>query len=96
LDPPRGARAGAFASLKRQIAAAGYTLVKEYIDDGYSGAYLDRSALDQLRLDVKADRFDVVYFLCADRIARDMIDQTIIVGELLIPLPQLIESRSLR
>jgi site-specific DNA recombinase len=69
------------AELKRQIAAAGHTLVKEYIDDGYSG--LDRPALDQLRLDVKADAFDVVYFLCADRIARDMIHQTIIVGEFL-------------
>jgi site-specific DNA recombinase len=71
------------AELKRQIAAAGHTLVKEYIDDGYSGAYLDRPALDQLRLDVKSDAFDVVYFLCADRIARDMTHQTIIVGEFL-------------
>ena len=71
------------AELKRQIAVAGHTLVKEYVDDGYSGAYLDRPALDQLRLDVKADAFDVVYFLCADRIARDMIHQTIIVGEFL-------------
>jgi DNA invertase Pin-like site-specific DNA recombinase len=71
------------AELKRQIATAGHTLVKEYVDDGYSGAYLDRPALDQLRLDVKVDAFDVVYFLCADRIARDMIHQTIIVGEFL-------------
>jgi predicted site-specific integrase-resolvase len=35
--------------LKRQISAAGHTLVKEYIDDGHSGAYLDRPALDELR-----------------------------------------------
>ena len=30
--------------LKRQIAAAGQELVKEYIDDGYSGTLLDRPA----------------------------------------------------
>jgi site-specific DNA recombinase len=69
--------------LKRQIATAGHTLVKEYIDDGHSGAYLDRPALDELRAALKTDTFDVVYFLCADRIAREPIHQRIIVSELL-------------
>lgn len=69
--------------LKRQIASAGHTLVKEYIDDGYSGAYLDRPALEELRAALKTDAFDAVYFLCADRIARDTIHQNIIIGELL-------------
>jgi site-specific DNA recombinase len=68
------------AELKRQIAAAGDELVKEYIDDGYSGKYLDRPALDELRNDLKTDVFDAVYFLCADRIARDLMHQNIIVG----------------
>jgi site-specific DNA recombinase len=71
------------AELKRQIAAAGDELVKEYIDDGHSGKYLDRPALDELRNDLKTDAFDAVYFLCADRIARDLMHQNIIVGELL-------------
>jgi site-specific DNA recombinase len=71
------------AELQRQIAAAGHTLVKEYIDDGASGAYLDRPALDELRRDVKLDMFGVVYFPCADRIARDVMHQTIIVDEML-------------
>jgi predicted site-specific integrase-resolvase len=31
--------------MKRQIAAAGHVLVKEYIDDGYTGTLLDRPAL---------------------------------------------------
>ncbi len=69
--------------LKRQIAAAGHALVKEYIDDGYSGAYLDRPALEELRVALKTDAFDAVYFLCADRIARDAVHQNIIIGELL-------------
>jgi len=69
------------AELKRQIAAAGHVLVKEYIDDGYSGSELDRPALDQMRQDAKIALFDTIYFLCADRIACEVAYQTIIVGE---------------
>jgi site-specific DNA recombinase len=58
------------AELRRQIAAAGHVLVKEYIDDGYTGSRMDRPALQELRRDVRADVFDVIYFLAADRIAR--------------------------
>jgi site-specific DNA recombinase len=71
------------AELKRQIAAAGHVLVKGYIDDGYTGAEMDRPGLEQLRKDVKTDIFDTIYFLCADRIAREVAYQTIIVDELL-------------
>jgi DNA invertase Pin-like site-specific DNA recombinase len=69
--------------LKRQIAAAGDVLVKEYADDGYSGAVLDRPGLEQMRQDVKTDLFDTIYFLNTDRIARDVAYQAIIIGELL-------------
>jgi site-specific DNA recombinase len=69
--------------LKRQIAAAGDVLVKEYIDDGYSGTLLDRPALEELRRDVRTNLFDAVYFLDTDRIARDVAYQTIILGELI-------------
>jgi site-specific DNA recombinase len=65
--------------LKRQIAAAGHVLVREYVDDGYSGTLLDRPAINQLRADLKIDVFDTVYFLAADRIARAVAYQTIIV-----------------
>jgi site-specific DNA recombinase len=67
--------------LKRQIAAAGDVLVREYVDDGYSGATLDRPALEQMRQDVKTDSFDTIYFLNTDRIARDVAYQAIIIGE---------------
>ena len=69
--------------LKRQIAAAGDVLVKEYVDDGYSGTLLDRPALEELRRDLRTPLFDAVYFLDTDRIARDVAYQTIILGELL-------------
>jgi site-specific DNA recombinase len=69
--------------LKKQIAAAGHVLVKEYIDDGITGILLDRPALEQLRQDAKTDLFDRIYFHAADRISREAAHQTIIIGELL-------------
>ncbi len=69
--------------LKRQIKQDGNALVKEYIDEGYSGAMLDRPAMNQLRADMKTDIFEIIYFLVADRIARDVTYQTIIVEEII-------------
>jgi len=70
--------------LKRQIADAGQVLVKEYIDDGYSGSLLDRPALEQLRTR-REDRSvrRNLFSLRADRIAREVAYQSIIVSELL-------------
>ena len=62
---------------------AGDVLVKEYIDDGYTGKLLVRPALERMRADLKTDLFEAVYFHSADRIARDVAHQIIIVGELL-------------
>jgi site-specific DNA recombinase len=69
--------------LRRQIKVAGHVLAVEYIDDGYTGMVLDRPALNRMRADLKTDRFDRIYFLAADRIAREVEYQRIIVGELL-------------
>ena len=69
--------------LRRQIAAAGHELVKEYTDDGITGTVMERPALEQLRQDAKTDLFDRIYFHAADRIAREAAHQTIIIGELL-------------
>src|SRR6516165_1504459 len=78
--------------LKRQIAAAGHVLIKEYIDDGVTGTLLDRPALNQLRADLKTDLFDAVYFHAADRIARTPEYQRIVVDELLRQDKQIIIS----
>jgi hypothetical protein len=40
--------------LKKQIARSSDVLVKEYIDDGYSGTILDRPALEALRKDASS------------------------------------------
>ncbi len=69
--------------LKKQIKKNGDVLADEYIDNGWSGARLDRPELDRLRDDLRTDKFEVVYFLDADRIARDSNHQNIIIAELL-------------
>ena len=69
--------------LRQQISRDGNTLTKEYVDNGWSGGRLDRPALEQMRQDVKTDFFDVIYFHAADRIARDVEYQRIIIAELL-------------
>jgi len=66
--------------LKSQIKEGGAVLVKEYVDDGYSGARLDRPALEELRRFVKTPLFDSIYFLNTDRIARDVTYQIIIIS----------------
>jgi DNA invertase Pin-like site-specific DNA recombinase len=83
LQAKEGTIESQILTLKKQIALAGHALVREYTDEGFSGPRLDRPALDQLRKDLKTNLFDVVYFLDADRIAREVMIQTIIIEEIL-------------
>lgn len=69
--------------LQKQITKNSDVLTKEYIDDGYSGAKIDRPALDQLRNDLKTNQWDTIYFLNSDRIARDVTYQNLIIAEIL-------------
>lgn len=66
VSDPSQAKEGTIESqvlaLKKQIAAANHTLVKEYIDNGFSGPRFDRPALDEMRKDLKTNVFDVVYY----------------------------------
>jgi hypothetical protein len=77
-------------ALRKQIAAAGHVLVKEYIDNGFSGPRFDRPALNEMRKDVRTDLFDAIYFHDADRIAREVTIQTIVIEEILKHRKQLI------
>lgn len=83
LQEEKGTIESQKTELINQIKKDGNILVKEYIDNGWSGARLDRPALDELRNDIKTDLFDAVYFLDSDRIARDVSYQNIIISELL-------------
>ena len=46
-----------------------YTPALTYTDEGYSGTWLDRPALDELRDHAREGRFELVVVLCPDRLA---------------------------
>jgi site-specific DNA recombinase len=52
----------------------GYAIVHEFVDDGWSGATLDRPQLTTLRSMVRARGVDVVLAHASDRLARDLGD----------------------
>jgi site-specific DNA recombinase len=60
----------------------GHTIVKEYIDDGWSGDILARPALDALRQDAKARIWQAVLIYDPDRLARRYSYQELVMDEL--------------
>ncbi|KKW19794.1 MAG: hypothetical protein UY63_C0006G0036 [Parcubacteria group bacterium GW2011_GWA2_51_10] len=78
------------AELHRQIKAAGDVLAKEYVDEGHSGATLDRPGMNELRQDLKKGIYDVIYALNIDRISRDAMHLNIVITEFLIYRKQVI------
>lgn len=67
---------------KQKALSLGATSIKEYIDDGYSGAYMERPALDNLRDALSANLHDIVVIYDTDRLARDMMVQLLITEEI--------------
>ena len=59
-----------------------FQVVKEYVDDGWSGETLARPALDQLRDDAKQEIFEAVYVHSVDRLSRNLYQQGILAEEL--------------
>lgn len=56
--------------------------VKEYVDDGESGEFLDRPALNRLRDDVKSGLITKVICYDPDRLSRKLINQLLITEEI--------------
>lgn len=70
------------AEIKRICKENNAEIVKEYIDNGFSGESLDRPALDQLRDDAKKGIWQCLYIHSSDRLGRDHIDQGLVLREL--------------
>jgi DNA invertase Pin-like site-specific DNA recombinase len=58
--------------LRRYCEARGWTIAREYIDQGVSGAKERRPALDDLSRDAKRRRFDVLVVWRLDRLGRNL------------------------
>ena len=68
--------------LRQHIAEVGDELVGEYVDDGHSGARLDRPGLDALRDAAEAGLIERVWCLSPDRLARAYAYQVLVLDEL--------------
>lgn len=71
-------------ALRDYAAAHGHEIVPggEFLDDGFSGAILDRPALDRLRDEAQAGAFEAVLVQSPDRLARNYAYQVLILEEL--------------
>ncbi|MDA8380982.1 MAG: recombinase family protein [Actinomycetota bacterium] len=78
----RGTIGSQLGTLRTRVSAEGDELVAEFIDDGCSGARLDRPGLDDLRDAAEAGRVDAVWCLSPDRLARSYAYQILILDEL--------------
>jgi site-specific DNA recombinase len=78
----RGTVGSQVQALRAAAATADHTIVAEFVDDGYSGARLDRPGLDALRDHAEAGAFEVVWCLTPDRLARAYAYQVLVLDEL--------------
>jgi len=70
------------STLREYAKKNGYSIVKEYTDDGWSGDMLARPDLDQLRQDAKEKIWDAVLIYDPDRLARRYSYQELVMDEL--------------
>jgi len=78
----RGTIGSQLEALRAAAETDGDEVIEEFIDNGYSGARLDRPALDRLRDAAEAGVLDGVLCLCVDRLARAYAYQVLILEEL--------------
>jgi site-specific DNA recombinase len=78
----RGTIGSQLVVLREHVAADGHEVAGEYIDDGHSGARLDRPGLDALRDAAEAGLFEAVWCLSPDRLARAYAYQVLVLDEL--------------
>src|SRR5213592_2745070 len=69
-------------ALRAYAAKNGLEIVEEFTDEGYSGARLDRPALDRMRDLAERRGFEVLLTYCTDRLARKFVLQALILDEL--------------
>ena len=69
-------------ALREYSRNKGYEIVNEYVDEGFSGAALERPGLDQLRDVISSGDIEMVVFHSPDRLARKAVYQGIVLDEI--------------
>lgn len=67
---------------RQKAAELGISSVKEFVDDGFSGEFIDRPALSHLRQSVANKEFDAVIIFDPDRLARNLAHQLLVTEEI--------------
>jgi len=70
------------ATLREICKRDGVRIVKEYLDDGWSGSTLARPALDEMRDDAQKGLWERLYIYSPDRLSRDHLNQLLILRDL--------------
>lgn len=72
------------AEIKSAITNDENTLLESciYVDEGWSGAILERPSLDLMRQDAREKKFDILYVYDRGRLARKFVYQEIVIEEL--------------
>ena len=70
------------SEIRQKAIEFGATTFVEFIDDGYSGEYINRPALTQLRDGLEKKEFHIVVIYDPDRLARNLAHQLIITDEI--------------
>jgi site-specific DNA recombinase len=69
-------------AVRKYAKEHGYIIIKEYLDEGWSGDNLVRPFLDQLRIDAKQKKWEAVLIYDPDRLARRGAWQEVVIEEL--------------
>lgn len=70
------------SSGRSHLLAMKLTNIQEYIDDGYSGEYLERPALDRLRNDLRNKVIEHIVIYDPDRLSRNLTNQLLLADEI--------------
>lgn len=70
------------SSCRERLANIGVFDIVEYIDDGFSGEYIDRPAMDRLRNALQEKAYHIVILYDPDRLSRNLTDQLLLADEI--------------
>lgn len=70
------------SACRNRLLTLGIGNIREYIDDGYSGEFLERPALDQLRDDLREGFIESVMVHDPDRLSRNLTNQLLLADEI--------------
>lgn len=73
---------GQLNACRERLLSQGLTDIQEYIDDGYSGEFIERPALDRLRDDLRAKIIKVVVVYDPDRLSRNLTNQLLLADDI--------------